>query len=122
VTGPEHAVLVTNRAFRAALGDRWVAHLTVSKDVQMMRLAADKRSMGNPGALTSSSWMPVVNQPSADRLGAAADVLNSGPKVAFLVGQGALNARTEVTQVADLLGAPWQKLCSARRCSRTIRP
>jgi thiamine pyrophosphate-dependent acetolactate synthase large subunit-like protein len=44
VTGPEHAALVTNRACRIALGDRGVAHLTVSKDTQMMRLAADKRS------------------------------------------------------------------------------
>ena len=109
VTGPEHAVLVTNRACRVALGDRGVAHLTVSKDTQMMRLAADKRSMGNPGARTSSSWMPVVNQPQADQLRAAADVLNSGRKVAILVGQGALNAREEVTQVADLLGAPVAK-------------
>jgi pyruvate dehydrogenase (quinone) len=32
VTGPEHAMLVTNRACRVALGDRGVAHLTVSKD------------------------------------------------------------------------------------------
>ena len=109
VTGPEHAVLVTNRACRVALGDRGVAHLTVSKDTQMMRLAADKRSMGNPGARTSSSWMPVVNQPPADQLRAAADVLNSGRKVAILVGQGALNARAEVTEVADLLGAPVAK-------------
>ena len=102
VTGPEHAMLVTNRACRAALGDRGVAHLTVSKDTQMMRLAADKRSMGNPGARTSSSWMPIVNQPPADQLRAAADVLNSGRKVAILVGQGALNARAEVIQIADL--------------------
>ena len=109
VTGPEHAVLVTNRACRAALGDRGVAHLTVSKDVQMTRRAADKRSMGNPGARTSSSWMPVVNQPSVDQLRAAADVLNCGQRVAILVGQGALNARTEVTQVAELLGAPVAK-------------
>ena len=109
VTGPEHAVLVTNRACRAALGDRGVAHLTVSKDVQMTRRAADKRSMGNPGARTSSSWMPVVNQPSVDQLRAAADVLNRGQRVAILVGQGALNARTEVTQVAELLGAPVAK-------------
>ena len=109
VTGPEHAVLVTNRACRSALGDRGVAHLTVSKDTQMMRLAADKRSMGNPGARTSSSWMPVVNQPSADQLRAAAEVMNSGQRVAILVGQGALNARAEVTQVADLLGAPVAK-------------
>jgi pyruvate dehydrogenase (quinone)/pyruvate decarboxylase len=75
----------------------------------MMRLAADKRSMGNPGARTSSSWMPVVNQPPADQLRAAADVLNNGRKVAILVGQGALNARAEVTEVADLLGAPVAK-------------
>ena len=109
VTGPEHAMLVTNRACRVALGDRGVAHLTMSKDTQMMRLAADKRSMGNPGARTSSSWMPVVNQPPADQLRAAADVLNSGRKVAILVGQGALNAREEVTEVADLLGAPVAK-------------
>ena len=109
VTGPEHAMLVTNRACRVALGDRGVAHLTVSKDTQMMRLAADKRSMGNPGARTSSSWMPVVNQPPNDQLRAAADVLNSGRKVAILVGQGALNARDEVTEVADLLRAPVAK-------------
>jgi pyruvate dehydrogenase (quinone) len=109
VTGPEHAVLVTNRACRVALGDRGVAHITVSKDTQLMRLAADKRSMGNPGARTSSSWMPVVNQPPADQLRAAADVLNSGRRVAILVGQGALNARAEVTEVADRLGAPVAK-------------
>ena len=109
VTSPEHAVPVTNRACRVALGDRGVAHLTVSKDTQMMRLAADKRSMGNPGARTSSSWVPVINQPPADQLRDAADVLNSGRKVAVLVGQGALNAREEVTQVADLLGAPVAK-------------
>ena len=109
VTGPDHAMLVTNRACRVALGDRGVAHLTVSKDTQMMRLAADKRSMGNPGARTSSSWVPVVNQPPADQLRAAADVLNSGRRVAILVGQGALNARAEVTEVADRLGAPVAK-------------
>jgi pyruvate dehydrogenase (quinone) len=109
VTGPEHAVMVTNRACRVALGDRGVAHLTVSKDTQMMRLAADKRSMGNPGARTSSSWMPVINQPPADQLRAAADVLNSAGKVTILVGQGALDARPEVTQIANLLGAPVAK-------------
>jgi len=109
VTGPEHAALVTNRACRIALGDRDVAHLTVSKDTQMMRLAADKRSMGNPGARTSSSWMPVVNQPPVDQLRAAAEVLNGGRRVAILVGQGALNARDELTDVADRLGAPVAK-------------
>jgi pyruvate dehydrogenase (quinone) len=106
VTGPEHAVIVANRACRAALGDRGVAHLTIGKDVQMMKRSADKRSMRNPGARTSSSWMPAVAAPPTDQLQAAARVLNAGSRVAVLVGQGALNARNEVTRLADLLGAP----------------
>ena len=68
VTGPEHAVIVGNRACRAALGDRGVAHLTIAKDVQMMKRSADKRSMRNPGARTSSSWVPAISVPPADQL------------------------------------------------------
>jgi pyruvate dehydrogenase (quinone) len=109
ITGPEHAVIVANRACRAALGDRGVAHLTVSKDVQMMKRSADKRSMRNPGARSSSSWSPPLGAPPADQLRAAADVLNAGSRVAVMVGQGALPARDEVTRLADLLGAPVAK-------------
>jgi pyruvate dehydrogenase (quinone) len=54
VTGPEHAILIANRACRAALSDRGVAHLAIGKDVQSMKLSADKRSMRNPGARSSS--------------------------------------------------------------------
>jgi pyruvate dehydrogenase (quinone)/pyruvate decarboxylase len=109
VTGPQHALLISNRACRAALGDRGVAHLAVSKDVQMMKRSADKRSMRNPGARSSSSWSPPLNSPPADQLRAAAAVLNAGARVAILAGQGALAAREEVTQVADMLGAPVAK-------------
>jgi pyruvate dehydrogenase (quinone) len=109
VTGPEHAVIVANRACRAALGDRGVAHLAISKDVQMMKRSADKRSMRNPGARSSSSWIPPRPAPPADQLRAMAAVLNSGSRVAVLAGQGALAAREEVTQFADLLGAPVAK-------------
>jgi pyruvate dehydrogenase (quinone) len=106
VTGPEHAIIVANRACRAALGDRGVAHLTIAKDVQMMKRSADKRSMLNPGARSSSSWMPALCVPPQEQLRAAASVLNAGARIAILAGQGALPARSEVTQVADLLGAP----------------
>jgi pyruvate dehydrogenase (quinone) len=109
VTGPEHALLVANRACRAALGDRGVAHLAISKDVQMMKRSADKRSMLNPGARSSSSWSPPLPLPPADQLAAAAAVLNAGTRVAVLVGQGALPARQEVTALADILGAPVAK-------------
>ncbi|MBV9559209.1 MAG: pyruvate oxidase [Bradyrhizobium sp.] len=109
VTGPEHAVIVGNRACRAALGDRGVAHLTISKDVQMMKRAADRKSMRNPGVRTSSSWTAPLAVAAADQIRAAADILNSGRRVAILAGQGALPAREEVTRLAEMLGAPVAK-------------
>jgi pyruvate dehydrogenase (quinone) len=109
VTGPEHAILIANRACRAALGDRGVAHLAIGKDVQMMKLSADKRSMRNPGARSSASWSPPLSAPAPDQLRAAAAILNAGSRVAVLAGQGALSARDEITQLADLLGAPAAK-------------
>jgi pyruvate dehydrogenase (quinone)/pyruvate decarboxylase len=109
ITGPEHAIIVGNRACRAALGDRGVAHLTISKDVQMMKRSADKKSMRNPGARSSSSWTTALSVPPADQLQAAADILNSGAKVAILAGQGALASREELTHLADMLGAPVAK-------------
>ena len=109
VTGPEHAILIANRACRAALGNRGVAHLAIGKDVQLMKLSADKRSMRNPGARSSASWSPPLSAPPVDQLEAAASVLNAGSRVAVLAGQGALSARDEVTRLADTLGAPVAK-------------
>jgi pyruvate dehydrogenase (quinone)/pyruvate decarboxylase len=109
VTGPQHAILIANRA----AARRWATAawpiLTISKDVQLMKLSADKRSMRNPGARSSSSWSPPLSAPPSDQLRAAASVLNAGARVAVLAGQGALSARDEVTQLADVLGAPVAK-------------
>jgi pyruvate dehydrogenase (quinone) len=109
VSGPVHARTVVNRACRAALGNRGVAHVTIAKDLQAMKISIDKPSIENHGLQTSTSWLPVQDAPSAEQLRAAADLLNAGSKVAILVGQGALNAREEVTQVADRLAAPVAK-------------
>jgi pyruvate dehydrogenase (quinone) len=114
VTGPEHAVIVANRACRVALGDRGVAHLTIAKDVQLMKRSADKRSMRNPGVRSSSSWTPPLSAPPADQLDAAAALLNAGARVAVLAGQGALQAREEVAALADILGAPVAKALLGR--------
>jgi len=114
ITGPEHAILVADRACRAALSDRGVAHLATAKDVQRMKRSEDKRSMRNPGARTSSSWTPQLSAPPADQLRIAADILNSGRRVAVLAGQGALPAREEVTRLADTLGAPVAKALLGR--------
>ena len=109
ITGPAHALIVANRACRAALGERGVAHVTIAKDVQAEALSADKPSMENHGGRTSDSWLPLADAPAREQLQAAADVLNGGHKIAILAGQGALGARAEVVAVAERLGAPVAK-------------
>ena len=109
VSSPGHALVVTDIACRSALGGRGVAHITVPKDVQAMKLSADKPSMEYHGLRTSSSWLPDKGVPAPEQVRAAADVLNAGTRVAVLAGQGALAARAEVTALADRLGAPVAK-------------
>ncbi len=109
VTSPGHALVVADIACRSALAGRGVAHITVPKDVQAMKLSADKPSMEYNGLRTSSAWLPDTAVPAADQLRRAAELLNIGKRVAILVGQGALPARDEVTQVADRLAAPVAK-------------
>jgi pyruvate dehydrogenase (quinone) len=74
-----------------------------------MKYAEDKPSKENHGARTSSSWSPVQTVPGPDQLREAAAVLNAGKKIAVLAGQGALNARKELEEIAERLGAPVAK-------------
>jgi pyruvate dehydrogenase (quinone) len=109
ITGPVHASIVVNRACRTALANRCVAHVTIPKDLQGMKLSADKPSMENHGLRTSESWSPVESAPDAQQLQEAANILNAGKRVAILAGQGALAARAEVQKIAETLGAPVAK-------------
>jgi pyruvate dehydrogenase (quinone) len=109
INGPDHAVLVANQACRAAMSGRGVAHLTIPKDVQGMKVSADKPSLENHGGRTSAAWSPQATIPSADQLRAAADLLNAGGKIAIMAGAGCLGARAELRQIADTLGAPVAK-------------
>ncbi len=114
ISGPLHALAVSDIACRSALGGRGVAHISVPKDLQMMRLSQDKPSQEYHGLRTSSSWLPPIEVPQADQLRMAAELLNSGRKVAILAGQGALAARAELEQVADRLAAPVAKALLGR--------
>ncbi|HEY3740780.1 MAG TPA: thiamine pyrophosphate-dependent enzyme [Bryobacteraceae bacterium] len=109
ISGPAHALIVVNQACRTALGNRCVTHVTIPKDLQAMKLSADKPSMENHGLRTSESWSPMTSSPDAQQLRAAASILNAGKRVAILAGQGALNARVEVQKIAEALGAPVAK-------------
>jgi pyruvate dehydrogenase (quinone) len=109
VTGPIHARIVGNLACRAAAQGRTVAHLTVAKDVQALQLKDDTASKENHGLRTKPTKHVTASVPSRAELEEAADILNAGRKVAILVGQGALGARDQVTEVAEKLAAPVAK-------------
>ena len=109
VTGPIHAGIVGNLACRSALGRRGVAHLTVAKDTQAMKLGVDKPSLENHGLQTLRGWESSHSVPADARLREAAAIINQGKKIAILVGQGALGARAEVTQLAAKINAPVAK-------------
>ena len=114
INSPAHAVLLANRAARAALSGRGVAHLTIPKDVQGMKLVKSKQSPENHGGRTSSSWSPPRGTPPMEQLRAAADLINSGKKVAIVAGAGCFGARAELRRLAETVGAPIAKAFLAK--------
>lgn len=116
VNSAGHAALVANRASRAALAGRGVAHLTVAKDTQAATLGADKPSMENHSGRSSSAWLSPAGAPPADQLCMAADLINAGARVAILAGSGCFGAVPELRRLSELLGAPIAKAYLARGC------
>jgi pyruvate dehydrogenase (quinone) len=103
VTVPEQLPNVLDRAIRTAYARRCPTAVIVPGDVQELDYSAPTHEFKMvPSSLDRSSWTAV---PSDDAVRRAADILNSGDKVAVLVGQGAAGARAEVERLAELLGA-----------------
>jgi pyruvate dehydrogenase (quinone) len=93
-----------DRAIRTAISERTVTALIVPADLQEEEAVPDppdKHAFTHSGIGVSISH-PEPDKPDLER---AAEILNSGERVAMLVGQGALGARHEVRQVAERLGA-----------------
>lgn len=103
VTTPAQMRHVLDQAIRIAQADRTVCCVIVPNDLQDMDFEDPPREHGTVHSGTGFTAPRVVPQP--EDLRRAADVLNTGSKVAILVGAGALDATDEVIQVADLLGA-----------------
>jgi len=106
ITGPRHAQTIVDLACRTALSIPGVAHLTVSKDTQKEELTHDNASEESENLHGSAKFAPRIETPSDGELNAAAELLNSGSRIAILAGRGALNARTEIENLAEKLGAP----------------
>ncbi len=117
---------LVNTAIRTALAERTVCHITFPIDYQVADAKEDFYGHHGGPPITPGqveSFVPgfyVKNghvergsqtelrapTPSALLLKEAADILNAGQKVAILAGHGAIHARAELEQFAELLGAP----------------
>lgn len=108
VTNPQQLPAVVDLAIRNALAKRTVAHLTFPNDIQVAPVTADPYQHVGPGSAPQSAPTMSLSArpPAGPELQAAAEVLNSGQRVAMLVGVGARHAREEVLAVAEALGSP----------------
>ena len=101
---PEQVRHLIDRAFRIAHTQRTVTCLIFPKDVQEMgSIEIPAHEHDTIHTSVNSSTPRIVPQP--EDLERAAEVLNSGHKVAILVGAGAAGATNEVVFVAERLAA-----------------
>lgn len=106
VMGPTHVRNVADLACRTALSYRGVSHINFPVDIQSMDVEVGERSKRNVPGHTSDAMTRRMALPADEDLRQAAEILNTGKKVAILAGRGALGATDELEQVAEKLGAP----------------
>jgi len=106
--GASHMENIAELACRTALAYRGVAHITVPVDFQEIEVKAkgNGRTPRNVASHVSEIESQSARLPCEDDLRKAAEILNSGKKVAILAGRGALRASAELEATAEKLGAP----------------
>jgi pyruvate dehydrogenase (quinone) len=100
---PEQFPNLIDRAIRTALSTKSPTCIIVPTDVQEAEYAPPQHAFKQVPSSLGMARPRIA--PDDEAVRAAADILNSGQKVAILVGQGAREAAAEVVQVAELLGA-----------------
>ncbi len=104
ITEPGQARQMIDRAVRIAKAQRTVTCVVIPNDVQELD-AVESPPMKHGSVFTGIGHALETPVPPRAELQKAADILNSGKKVAILIGAGAIGAPDEVKQIADLLGA-----------------
>jgi pyruvate dehydrogenase (quinone) len=103
-SSPAQVRHLIDRAMRIAKSDRKVTCIIIPKDLQEMK--AVEQPPHAHGTIHSGLGAPEPHPlPTEMELRRAAKVLNSGSKVAILVGAGALHCTDEIIEVAEKLGA-----------------
>jgi thiamine pyrophosphate-dependent acetolactate synthase large subunit-like protein len=120
--GAQHVENATALACRMALTSHGVAHVSVPVDVQEQELEDAEPSTRNVAHHVSFTQADGVREPDEASLARALDVLNRGRRIAILAGQGALGAREELLELAELLGAPIVKALLGKSCVPDAHP
>lgn len=106
IMGPAHVHNVVDKAIKTALSQRTVAHITIPKDIQEWDASDVPASKANIAKHSADLYVPTWPLPEPELLREAAQILNDAAKVVILAGRGCLDARDEVLQLAEKLGAP----------------
>ncbi|MCE0762623.1 thiamine pyrophosphate-requiring protein [Pseudonocardia kujensis] len=104
VNVPQQLPNALDRAFRTALTRRAPTAVIIPSDLQTETWEPPAHAFKQVPSSTPGLLAPTTVPDETD-VAAAAEILDAGEKVAILVGQGARAAATEVTEVADVLGA-----------------
>jgi pyruvate dehydrogenase (quinone) len=105
VTGPTHAENAVDEGVRRALTQRGVACLVIPKDTQGDS-SDGHRSRANIPGHSGEVFAPMYQCTPLIDLEWAARIINMGSRVAIMAGAGALGAREELEQLADLVAGP----------------
>ena len=103
IVTPEQAQAVVDTAFRIAQTRLQPAVVILPHDVQAMK--AETAGVAHWVSRSSGAPASTALTPPADDLDRAAEVINAGQRVTFLVGAGARGATDEVLEAARLAGA-----------------
>lgn len=112
---PQQLPNLVDRAIRIALSEATPTAIIVPSDVFNLGYEAPVHAFKQvPSSLGMSGSRSI---PSPDALRTAADLLNSGKKVALLVGQGARGCVAELTALADLFRSRRRKSIAGQGCA-----
>jgi pyruvate dehydrogenase (quinone) len=103
-TTPAQVRHLIDRAMRIAKDQRTVTALVIPNDLQIEK-AVEEQKHKHGTVHSGIGYTSSVIIPSDEELRKAAEILNSGKRVAILAGAGCFHAREELREVADLLGA-----------------
>jgi thiamine pyrophosphate-dependent acetolactate synthase large subunit-like protein len=101
-----HVENAVSLACRIACSQHTVTHVAIPTDVQEETVEDAEPSTRNVQHHVSFARQEGERVPEDEEIARAIDVLNRGQRIAILAGHGALEARNELIEIAELLGAP----------------